>query len=88
MPPRGEVGWILVPAGLCARPSLTSLLWRWKVFWKSLTVAEPGSMSWRSAVPQAMMLPGHHRVLVPRAPPTPAPSPAAAPTGHRHSRCR
>lgn len=67
--------------------SLTSLLRRWKVFWKLLTVAEPGSMSLRSAVPQATMLPGHHgRVLaatgLPRASPRTA---SAAPTGRRRS---
>lgn len=59
---------------VCPSPSLTSLLWRWKVFWKLLIVAEPGSMSWRSAVPQATMLPGHHggvsaRQSPPRQPP-------------------
>lgn len=38
-----------------------------------MMVAEPGWMSWRSAVPQAMMLPGHRRGVSTRQPPHTSP---------------
>lgn len=70
------------PAGPChppasPSPSLTSLFWMWKVCWKLLTVAEPGSTAWRSAEPQATMLPRHRGGQHPsdprRQPPHPPP---------------
>jgi len=73
---------------VCPSPSLTSLFWRWKAAWKLLTVAEPELMSWRSAVPQATMLPGHHGGVSARRSPRSQPlPPATAPTGRRRSRC-
>lgn len=97
---QGFVAWIYVAsgetlspsAGPCHHPapapSLTSLFWICKVSWKLLTVAEPYSTAWRSAEPQATMLPGQCRGSALAAPPMAAPIPSAVPpTGHRRSRC-